>query len=349
MKAQAALSSDEIKTITEYLVSESGDSTDGEVDGGLSWGGYMYTEYFQSLEKRKNFDLHYLALAVSGWMNENINYLGEFELEHGGKGDNTFVEQAYMDYWFYPNAALKIGAMLTPFNRFDDFHDPLNNNLITRPQMSREIGVSAWKDVGVDLHGYFNLRHSSISYDLYAINGLGDGVNLRKSRQYRDNNEDIALGGRVNYVFRDHIEIGGSGYSGAWDGNGDYNLTMMGAHFLINSSMVNIYGEYASAISENPSGDDGEMYGYFVQLSRMFHGKYRTTLRYGALDYLDEGILLERDPAKGDMELTELALGLNFYPTKRVAFKVEYTIFTEGNRVAEKDNDQLGLQAAIKF
>ena len=77
----------------------------------------MYTEYFRSPEKTKNFDLHYLAFAVSGSVMENVNYMGEFELEHGGKGDNTFVEQAYIDWWFRPNVALKVGAMLTPFFR----------------------------------------------------------------------------------------------------------------------------------------------------------------------------------------------------------------------------------------
>lgn len=349
MKAQAALTSDELETITEYLVSESSDESEDATDGGMTWGGYLYTEYFQSPEKRSNFDLHYLAVSVSGWVNEKISYLGEFEFEHGGKGDNTFVEQAYMDYWFLPNSAVKIGAMLTPFNRFDDFHDPLNNHLITRPQVSREIGGSAWKDVGVDVHGYFNIENSSISYNLYAINGLGDGANLRGSRQYRDNNENIALGGRISYLFRNHVEIGGSGYSGAWDDSSDHNLTMIGAHLLVKSSMLSVYGEYANAVSENPMEADGEMSGYFVELSRMFHGKYRTTLRYGGLDYLDEGTLLGRIPTDGNKDVTELALGLNYYPTRNVSFKAEYTIFTEGDRQAEKDNDQIGLQAAVKF
>ncbi len=349
MKSKAALSESEVKTITALNRSESDKSDSDKSDSAPSWGGYMYTEYVRSPEKIKNFDLHYLALSVSGWINDDINYLGEFELEHGGKGDNTFVEQAYIDYWVMPNVAVKIGAMLTPFNRFDEFHEPLVNPLVTRPQLSREIGVSAWKDVGIDVHGYYNLEQSSISYDFYAINGLGSGENLRASRQYRDNNENLALGGRVNFVYRNHIEIGGSGYQGAWDDEGDNNLTMIGFHTLISSSVVNLYGEYASAISENPTGDDGEMSGYFVQLSRMFHGKYQPSIRYGSLDYLDEGDMLGRIPSKGDKQLSELALGFGFRPASKVAFKIEYTIFNEGDRFVEKDNNQIGLQAAIRF
>ncbi len=142
MKAQSALSAQEMTDIIEYLedaASEGGSKSSSE---GPSWGGYLYTEYFQTQEKKKNFDIHYLAFYVSGWVNDKINYLGEFELEHGGTGgNNTFVEQAYIDYWVYPNIALKIGAILTPFNRFDEFHDPLTNLIITRPQLSRESGV----------------------------------------------------------------------------------------------------------------------------------------------------------------------------------------------------------------
>jgi hypothetical protein len=158
MTAQAALSRQEYGQIVEYLVDSRAEGDEAPSSGGPTVGGYLYTEYFQTQEKTKNYDLHYLALHVSGWISDSIHYLGEFELEHGGTGGtNTFVEQAYLEYWFLPNLGLRIGAMLTPFNRFDEFHDPLSNYTITRPQVSREIGVSAWKDVGVDLRGFLNL------------------------------------------------------------------------------------------------------------------------------------------------------------------------------------------------
>lgn len=352
MKAQAALTVSELETITEYLVSAGGRGQTGTLSTKATLGGYLYTEYFQTPEKAMNFDIHYLALYAYGWVNENIFYFGEFELEHGGTGgSNTFVEQAYLDYWFTSNLALKIGAMLTPYNRFDEFHDPLTNLIVTRPQVSREIGVSAWKDVGLDFHGYFNLTpKSSLGFDLYSINGLGSGSNLRESRQYRDNNEDLAFGGRVNFMYSDMLEVGGSIYQGKWDDDGLYNLNLLGAHILLKTDFADIYGEYSSAISENASpAGNGEMSGYFIQASRLLSSKYRTTVRYGALDYLDMGDQFGRDPAKGDMDLSELALGFTYYPSSKVAFKIEYNLFSEGDRASERDNNQIGLQAAVKF
>jgi len=352
MKAQASLTPQEIQEITDYLVKQSQNEQEKVQSSQPTLGGYLYTEYFQTPEKTKNYDIHYLALYASGWATENIYYFGEFELEHGGTGgSNTFVEQAYMDYWFTPNVAIKIGAILAPFNRFDEFHDPLTNYIITRPQMSREIGVSAWKDVGVDLHGYFNLTNTtSLGFDLYSINGLGDGTDLRHSRQYRDNNENKAFGARVNFVFNDFLEVGGSVYQGAWDDEGELNLTMFGSHFLLNTPIADFYGEYAQATSENPEDlDDGNMSGYFIQASRLFCSKYRPTIRFGSLDYLDEGNVLGRSANKGNKDLNELAFAFTYYPTSKVAFKVEYTLFSEGDRLEEKDNDQFGLQAAVKF
>jgi hypothetical protein len=352
MRAQAALTSEEEQLLTAYLTElAEKEGGSGGVAHGPTVGGYLYTEYFQDQEKAKNFDIHYLAVTLSGWAADNIQYFGEFELEHGGTGgNNTFVEQAYIDYWFTPGLALKIGAIITPFNRFDELHDPLSNFTISRPQVSREIGVSAWKDVGLVFHGFKNLNEDlSLFFDAYTINGLGDGSNLRGSRQYRDNNEDRALGGRVNLVFRDFLEVGASGYNGAWDDEGDYDLTLLGGYVQLRTPIADFWGEYSAGDSENPSPEAaGDMSGYFFQASRLFQDRFRPTIRFGALDYLDPGSQLGRDPGKGDKDLTETVFSFAYYPTSMVAFKAEFIVFSEG-RGEEMDNNLFGLQAAVRF
>jgi hypothetical protein len=347
MKSLAALTNMELEEITTYVISESKSTKDTQTNSTSNLGGYLYTEYFKTQEESKNFDLHYLALHLSGWVNEQINYLAEFELEHGGKGDNTFVEQAYLDYWILPTTAIKIGGILTPFNRFDDFHEPLSNPLITRPQVAREITGSAWKDVGIDLHGYFNLgERSSVSYDLFVINGLGSGTTLRKSRQYRDNNEDLAKGARINLVYDDFLELGTSVYSGKWDDDSTLDLRMNGVHLLLNTNYVSVFAEFTTTNSENPAGNrDGEMSGYFIQLSKMIKQKFKPAFRYGKLDYLDD----YHEVRSGDKDLTETTFGLSYYPTRKVVFKAEYTIFLEGDRNPDVSNNLFGLQAAIGF
>ncbi len=98
MKSQATLTEQEIDELTAYLQREAGKTANTSEFLKPVIDGYLYTEYFQTSKSAKNFDIHYLAIYFSGWANDKINYYGEFELEHGGTGgNNTFVEQAYID------------------------------------------------------------------------------------------------------------------------------------------------------------------------------------------------------------------------------------------------------------
>ena len=186
MKAQAALSRQEYGEIVAYLTAEAREGGESSASSGPVIGGYLYTEYFQSQEKTRNYDIRYLAFHASGWVTEKVHYFGEFELEHGGTGGtNTFVEQAFLEYWFLPNLGLRIGALLTPFNRFDEFHDPgpvrlgLRNRIIRivldsiipfpLPRLSQDAHViiivhrqRKWYFLGQNLSYTFGSGHSPI-------------------------------------------------------------------------------------------------------------------------------------------------------------------------------------------
>ena len=186
------------KSIMNYLEENAGEKKIGGLPTAPVLGGYIYTEFFSSKASTDTFDIHYLNVNLAGRLHDRVSYKAEFEFEHGGGGaEPPFIEKAYMDVWFKRNMALRIGAIIAPFNRFDDFHAPLENKMITRPQMSREINVSAWKEVGVNLHGnIFITQDFYLNYDAYVINGLGSGSRLRKSRQYTDNNDAKSIGER---------------------------------------------------------------------------------------------------------------------------------------------------------
>ncbi|MCP5102583.1 MAG: porin [bacterium] len=352
----SGLTKESEKAIMDYL-SESSAKNDNGLPTSPVLGGYLYTEYFSSKDSVDTFDIHYLNINLSGRIHERVTYRAEFELEHGGgESDPPFVEQAYLDVWFSRNMALRIGAMLTPFNRFDDFHGPLANYLVTRPKMSREIGNSAWKEVGINLHGnLFAGKSLYFNYDFYVINGLGSGSRLRKSRQYKDNNNAKSFGFRVSGVFNDSVEAGVSYYRGAWDDDGELALSLYGAHLLARFGNLNLAAEYATATSENPSAllatiglpGDGKADGYFFQASYLVNKKFRPTIRYGTLDYLDKGSLLGRSATDYDSRV--LAVGLNYYLSPSIVFKVEYDIVKEGKRKTGKDNNLLAFQAAVRF
>ena len=349
MSHLSGLSKGEEKKVSEYLKNNS-EISNNSGNTKFMIGGYLYTEYFRFEDDTNTFDAHYLSISMSGRVHKKVTFYAEFELEHGGGSLNPpFVEEAYLDYWLSRNAGLRIGAILTPFNKFDDFHGPLQNKLVTRPSMSREIGVSAWKDVGINLHGNFILsRRIYFNYDLYLINGLGSGSRLRKSRQYKDNNNLLSKGIRLSGVFNDKFEAGVSYYSGPWDDESLYDLNMFGFFLLGNIGNLDLYGEYSKAVSKNSEMyPDGEASGYFVQGSYRLNRYLRSTIRYGTLDYLDIADDLGRSLT--DIDKKVLAVGLSLNLNSSVVFKVEYDFVMEGDRVVRKDNNVLAFQAAVSF
>lgn len=350
MGIQAGLTKEDEELIMAYLQAEAGEEIGKKFLTSPVLAGYIYTDFFSGPAITDTFDLHYLNLTVTGRLNNRTSYRAEFEFEHGGgKNSPPFIEWAYIDFKLRRNTGVKIGAILTPFNRFDDFHGPLENFLVSRPQVSQEIGVSAWKDVGLNFYGSLPVfKNFYLVYDSYVINGLGNGSRLRESRQYRDNNDNKALGFRVNGVYGYRYEAGLSYYNGAWDQDSRHKLTLLGFHFLGKVANLSLYAEYAKATSENPAPlANGRMNGYFFQLSYLFKEKIRSTVRYGTLDYLDRGNLLGRKPA--DFDTRTVALGLNYYPVATVLLKVEYEFMMEGKRNPKKNNDVLAMQAAIRF
>ena len=346
----SGLTEESDKVILDYLTQASGEKEKGSLPTSPVVAGYLYTEFFSSEDSTDTFDIHYLNLNLSGRLHDRVSYRAEFEFEHGGGEDEPpFIEQAYMDVWLFRNTALRIGAMLTPFNRFDDLHGPLENFLVTRPQTSREIGVSAWKEVGIDLHGNIFLhKNFFLNYNVYMINGLGSGTRLRGSRQYQDNNDAKSLGFRVSGVIADRWEIGVSYYTGVWDNAGQQNLSLYGFHFLTKVAGLDVFAEYSHSLSENPPPLAlGKADGFFIQTSYLLAGKFRPTIRYGTLDYLDPGNLLGRQPTDFDNKI--ICLGWNYYLTGAIVFKAEYNFVQEGKRKEKKDNDLIALQAAVRF
>jgi len=350
MGPQSGLTEETEKLIIGYLQKEASEKEKGGLPTSPVLAGYVYTEYFTGPALTDTFDIHYLNLSITGRLHERVSYRAEFEFEHGGGGEEPpFIEWAYLDLWITKNTGIKIGAVLAPFNRFDDFHAPLENFMITRPQMSREVGVSAWKEVGLILHGnVFVSKDIYLNYDAYVLNGLGAGSRLGKSRQYRDNNDAKSFGFRLSGVYADRWELGASYYRGKWDDDSKFDLSMYGFHFLGKVEDFDIYAEYSNGSSDNPDPfEQGKMDGYFVQLSYLFQGKFRPSIRYGTLDYLDLSNQLGRNPTDFDRKI--LALGLNYYLTRAIVFKAEYDFVQEGDRKETVDNNILVFQAAFRF
>ena len=111
---------------------------------------------------------------------------------------------------------------------------------------------------------------------------------------------------------------------------------------------MSLFAEYARAVSENPAPtQSGKASGYFLQASYLIDRKFRPSIQFGRLDYLDRGALLGRRPT--DLDANALALGINYYLTPMIVFKAEYDFVGEGPRKTDTENNLIALQAAVRF
>ena len=106
----SGLNEESEKAILEYLEPYASERKIGDLPTSPAFGGYLYSEFFSSNAQADTFDIHYLNLNVTGRVHERVSYRAEFEFEHGGgDSDPPFVEQAFIDFWFESNMALRIG------------------------------------------------------------------------------------------------------------------------------------------------------------------------------------------------------------------------------------------------
>ncbi|MFQ6082980.1 MAG: porin [Candidatus Aminicenantia bacterium] len=312
--------------------------------------GYFASEYVKSQPEgfypEGNIDNHFFSLQLSGTISPKFEFLSEIRYEHSAS--EFYLEQAWVGYQGGSFLNLKIGAYLVPFGRFNQFHRPLESKLITLPLNLEQIVPVPWSDIGILSEGKYGI----LSYSAYIGNGLGNGQNIRESRQFKDNNKDKARGGRIGLSLGGGLEVGFSRYQGAYNSDDNLNLTIDGADLTWVTSKMLLWAEYSKASIENPvSFGNGEATGYFIQLSYLI-GSFCPVVSYQTLKYKDPfhgpGFISPDYRGSGINEnKTRWTVGINFYPANNIVFKVEYQFNQEPD--FELNNNSLWIQAAVAF
>jgi hypothetical protein len=175
-----------------------------------------------SFEQRR-FNL-FLYSAISAHVKLNA----ELEFEHGT--EEIALETALVDVLFATPFNLRAGVLLSPIGRFNIAHDSPRYNVIDRPLVSTEIIPATLSEAGAGFFGAFYLTpFDRLTYEVYAVNGLQDGVVLGNGEGTRipagkseeafaeDNNGSPAIVGRLSYNPRFGGEFGVSQYAGRYN------------------------------------------------------------------------------------------------------------------------------------
>jgi hypothetical protein len=308
---------------------------------GTAIGGYIDHELIWN-DKKKTFDQHRFIPFIHASVSDRIHVTAEIEFEHGGlvKGTGESdgevkLEFATIDISFAEYLNYRAGVILSPLGRFNLIHDSPLNDLTNRPLVNRQIIPTTLSEAGMGFFGtIYPTQAALVGYEIYLVNGFGGATeaSIRSGRgsQKQDNNEEKSVVGRLNYSPLIGVDLGASLHWGAYDDDGDDNLTIAALDGSVNRGPWEVRGEFARASVDGAAAED--RFGYYAQAAYHFlpgllpqfpNSIFTATFRY---DFIDLDV----------SEETRYTLGINLRPEEDTVIKLDYELY-------DRDDDSSGI------
>ena len=254
----------------------------GNINNGVTVGGYGEIIYNQPEGANGTLDIHRLVMLLGYKFNDKVQFVTEIEFEHVKE---VFVEQAFLQYSLNENVNLRGGLMLVPMGIVNEYHEPTTFNGVDRPSVDKSIVPSTWREIGVGVQGRFN--EISLGYQAYLFNGfrsVNDGKFLGGSNGLRNGRQKGAestintpnLSGKLDYYGLLGLRLGLSGYFGRTQAEDAVDM-IDGADVGI--SMIGLDARYA--------------YQRFTARGQFIHASISDTEAYNALYATDLGSALQ--------------------------------------------------------
>lgn len=330
----------------------------------------------------------YVVFVYSN-ITDRISTATEIEFEFGGspmkKGGvlgvgEALLEFSVVDFRVMDWLVMRAGIVLVPMGSLNLRHDSPTQDLTDRPIAYTTIVPSTWFESGAGFYGTVPIGEvQRITYEVYVVNGLdsriADGTGFRGARgsHFEDNNQDKAVVGRLAWSPQLGLELGASGYTGAYDKSKNranmVNLDLtwrQGAFELLAEAVYAhldagyVQGFDASSPANTRDAVPTDMLGFYVQgnyhfqipfLWRMLpddlqQGTFTAVARYEGKD-----TDMHHVTAVGDAR--RLTIGLNYRPTEPYVLKTDFQFNTVGvnggARAAELWDGRFWTGATFRF
>lgn len=316
--------------------------------GRIAVGGYVEAaatwEREDGATEELGFELVRWNLLAATRIRESVSIWSEVEFEDGGQ--EVRLELAQIDLRLHPAFNLRAGMLLSPLGRFNLAHDAPRNPFTARPLVATELLGVALSEPGGGAFGEWRRgERRLLTYEIYAVNGFGDGV-LGDSPEgtrvaagrtnFEDNNASPAVVGRVAWSPATSAELGVSGHHGAYnvyriegldvDERRDLTIGVLDGELSVRGFVLR--GEGAIVRIEIPSGlaplFADRQAGFYLETTRVLRrGWFRSeptselsaAVRVDAVDF-DRAI-------PGDSR-RKLSVGLGFRPAGESVVKLDY-------------------------
>jgi hypothetical protein len=290
-----------------------------------------------------------------GWVKAGLLFSGRtasifnYDLEIQFKSeDRVEIEEAWLGFNPSETFQLKLGFYLVPFGRYNTANRPYQNSFIQAPLLQANLYPESWRDIGALVEG----RWSSFGYSVYLGNGLREGRDLKDGQQFRDNNGNKSVGGRITLRLGEGFEVGGSYYRGKYDDAAERALNLYGADAIWSSRGFLLLYEYGKAEIENPAGfGGGRAEGHFA-LATLNLSDFTAFASYQTLSYDDPYHGWDPlDPLPITVGIAEdvqrWAVGLVYTLAPDFRLSVEYDFNRE--KPVELNNDVFLAQVSLLF
>jgi len=248
--------------------------------------GYLSTElkelrmpWFNDARKQvSTFDLHHQVLNFRVSLFERIVAESQIEWEHIGK--DFYVPLGQIDVKLRDWLIVRSGYFAVPVGAFNEYQYPdILRKTGQQPLFSREIVPALWSEVGVQLRGKLEWRRgANVNYAVFVSNGLeqasGEGGSIRGMRRNdRDRNDsNKAVGGRLGVAPAAGLDLGISGYGGAYTADGRRRLSLWDADLTWSRGRLLVRAEGAVALQQVAAGTLHKKGGYVFGAYRAARG-----------------------------------------------------------------------------
>lgn len=325
--------------------------------GRTAVGGYLEgnTEYVSEdgISEGMSMQLRRFNIFLFSSIGSRIRFISELEFEDGTA--EIALETALIDVQLSPSFVLRAGVILPPIGAFNVNHDSPRWNFVDRPLVSTTIIPATLSEVGFGVHGRLAPRGFGLTYDLYATNGLSDGVILNsegrtslahgksETRFEEDNNGSPAFSGRLAAQRRSLGELGLSFYTGHYNSfkvEGDVvdearRLTLAALDGNVSLGPLELRGEMAIARVTLPSDLvdlmgarqfgwhlDGSVPIWRPRLQGFPEAVVNADVRVEYVDH-NQGRFASTDALIGQ-DIGAIVLGLSARPASGTVFKFNY-------------------------
>lgn len=348
--------------------------------GQIAIGGYaeMNSNFIREdgVEEGLSFEARRFNIFIYSAISDRVKLTSELEFEHGT--EEIALETAIIDVQFHTAVNLRAGVLLSPLGKFNIAHDSPRYDLIDRPLVSTQIIPATLSEVGVGFFGaLFPTVYDRVSYELYLVNGLGDGVvggvgdgtripfGKSESAFEEDNNGSPALTGRLSFNPRFGGEIGLSFHTGFYNSykfegeqiddkrrltilalDGEYRWRRLKFRGEAALAKIDVPASLNEMFADQQKGFYGEV-GYTLLRRPVFDFQDATLTLVSRYDYVDlnEGEFSSTRQNIGD-SVRRLTIGLSFRPTVETSIRLSYArnwqrdVF---NNLAHSMNFQFGV------